>query len=187
MPKIKEMKNTIEEIEAKLSAKQKAFRDEIVDWLSTYPWTKTWTVTYDRMEKRLSQNYTKNGHWKGKPQQIGVSEWNAKKYFERYMTRTLKDVSWFYAVEPNPGRQGHHLHALMCPPTGGKISHKELGLTWWERYGWNKVQDIRSKKDISGYCTKHIVRYLNKGAGWYNIQINDSDIFHKQKRAVMSE
>ena len=183
MPKNKNMK-TIEEIEQGLTQKQKAFRDEICDWLNTYPWTKTWCVTYDRMEQRLKQNYKKSGHWKGRPKQQGISDWNAKKYFERFMQKYHKDMSWFYCVEPNPSRQGHHLHALMCPPTGSKISHKELGTFWWDRYGWNKVEDIRSKKDISGYCTKHIVRYLNKGGGWYNIQINDSEIFHKQKRLM---
>ena len=188
MPKIIEVKS-IEEIEQRLSKDQRAFRDEISNWLETYPWTKTWTVTFDRMEQRLTQNYTKTGHWKGRPRQVGISEWNAKKYFERYMTKIHPDMSWFYCVEPNPGRQGHHLHALMCPPTGGKISHKDLGTTWWNTYGWNKVEDIRSKKDISGYCTKHVVAYLNKGSGWYNIQINDSDIFHgrRGKEKVLSE
>ena len=183
-----------------LTPEQKKFRDEIVDWLDGYPWTKTWTVTFDRMEERKQQNYTQRngyvqghgwtggGRFKGKPQKIGISERNAKRYFERYMEKDNKDVSWFYCVEPNPSRSGHHLHALLCPGTGQKLSHKVLGEWWWARYGWNKVEDIRSKKDISGYCTKHIVRYLNKGGGWYNLQINDTDIFHGRRKAVvMSE
>ena len=177
-----------------LTPQEVAFRDEIADWLSGYPWRKVWTVTYDRMEERRQQNYTSRSgyvpgfgwtggnHYKGKPEKVGISERNAKRYFERFMRRNYKDYSWFYCVEPNPSRAGHHLHALMMPPTGAKCSHKEMGTSWWGQYGWNKVEDIRSKKDVSGYCTKHVVRYLNKGAGWYNIEINDSEIYHAATR-----
>ena len=166
-----------------LTPAQRAFRDEIANWLNDYPWHKVWTVTYDNMEKRLQQNYTKNGHWKGRPQQQGVSELNAKRYFEKHMRKNYTDYSWFYCVEPNPNRSGHHLHALLIPPHGEKVSHKELGGEWWTRYGWNKVEDIRSNKDVTNYCTKHIVRYLNKGNGWYNIEINSTEIFHARSVA----
>ena len=165
-----------------LTQAQRAFRDEIAKWLNEYPWQKVWTVTFDRMEKRLAQNYTKNGHWKGRPEQIGISEENAKRYFEKWMKKHYPEYSWFYCVEPNPNRDGHHLHALITPPLGVQCSHAEMGKLWWERYGWNKVEDIRSKEDVSGYCTKHVVRYLNKGGGWYNLEINDSEIFHGKRR-----
>ena len=181
---------TIEEIEEGLSKEQKAFRDEVSQWLNIYPWFKVWTVTFDRMEDRRQQNYTgRNGyvpghgwtggnHFKGKPEKVGISERNAKRYFERHMRKYYKDYSWFYCVEPNPGRAGHHLHSLLLPPTGSTVSHKKLGKLWWDQYGWNKVENIRSTKDVTGYCTKHVTRYLNKGAGWYNIEINDSEVFH---------
>lgn len=182
---------SLEEIEEKLSEKQIAFRDEIAHWLNAYPWHKVWTVTFDKMEERTQQNYTsRNGyvnghgwtggnHFKGKPEKVGISERNAKRYFERHMKKNYTEYSYFYAVEPNPNRSGHHLHALLIPPTGEKVSHEKLGTTWWGQYGWNKVEDIRSKKDVTGYCTKHVVQYLNKGSGWYNIEINNSQVFHQ--------
>lgn len=177
-----------------LTPEQEAFRDEIADWLSEYPWQKVWTVTFDRMEERTQQNFTGRAgyvpghgwtggnHFKGKPEKVGISERNAKRYFERFMHRYYKEYSWFYCVEPNPSRAGHHLHALIVPPTGETCSHAEMGTQWWQQYGWNKVEDIRSKKDVSGYCTKHVVRYLNKGTGWYNIEINDTDIYHGRRK-----
>ena len=76
-----------------LSPQQEAFRDEIADWLNDYPWLKVWTVTFDRMEERRQQNYTARAgfvpgfgwtggnHWKGKPEKVGISERNAKRYF----------------------------------------------------------------------------------------------------------
>ncbi|MCP4924193.1 MAG: hypothetical protein GY915_09265, partial [bacterium] len=152
-----------------LTPEQETFRDTIADWLNKYPWLLLWTVTYDRMEQRLSQNYTKTGHWKGRPQQIGISESNTKKYFEKHMQKHYAEWSWFYVVEPNPSRDGHHLHALLIPPTGVDFSFKDMGAKWWDQYGWNQVEYIESKKDVSSYCTKHVVRYLNKGGGWYNI------------------
>lgn len=173
-----------------LTPQQEAFRDTIADWLSEYPWQKVWTVTYDLMEERSQQNYTGRAgyvpghgwtggnHYKGRPEKVGISERNAKRYFERVMRTSYPEYSWFYVVEPNPSRSGHHVHALLMPPTGVQCSHAEMGKLWWNKYGWNKVEDIRSNKDVTGYCTKHVVRYLNKGGGWYNIEINDSEIYH---------
>lgn len=176
-----------------LTPAQRAFRDEIANWLNEYPWHKVWTVTFDNMEKRKQQNYTgRNGyvpghgwtggnHYKGKPEKVGISERNAKRYFERHMKKNYFDYSWFYCVEPNPNRSGHHLHALLIPPNGKKVSHEKMGKEWWSRYGWNKVEDIRSSNDVTKYCTKHVVRYLNKGDGWYNIEINSTEIFHASR------
>ena len=164
--------------EKELSLEQSVFRDRIVDWLCKFPWTWMWTVTYDRMEKRTSQNYTRTGYPKGKPEPVGVSDRQAKKIFERYMKRELPSYSWFYVVEPNPTRAGNHVHALLIPGESQRVEIAKHGPSWWERYGWNKMERIKSRDDITAYCTKHVVRYLTKGAGWYNIEINDSEIFH---------
>lgn len=179
-----------------LSPAELEFRDRIAEWLTVYPWEKVWTVTYDRMEERRQQNYTGRAgyvpghgwtggnHYKGKPEKVGISERNAKRYFEKWMRKNYKDYSWFYCVEPNPGRAGHHLHALLIPPsqlpnTNANPTHAEMGNAWWNRYGWNKVEDIRSNDDVTRYCTKHVCHYLNKGSGWYNIEINDSQVYRK--------
>lgn len=178
-----------------LTPEEKAFRNDIASWLTKYPWQRVWTLTYDRMEDRKQQNYTsRNGyvaghgwtggnHFKGRPEKVGISERNAKRYFEKWMRTQYKEWSWFYCVEPNPNRSGHHIHALLIAPSGTQCSHKELGTSWWSRYGWNKVEHIRSAKDVTRYCTKHVARYLNKGSGWYNLEINDSELYHRAMHA----
>ena len=137
-----------------------------------------WTVTYDRMEKRVSQNYTRTGYRKGKPEPVGVSEDSAKKIFKRYMKKHLPAYSWFYVCEANNHRAGCHLHALLIPGQGQRVRIATHGPKWWEAYGWNKLEQIKSKSDVTAYCTKHVAHYLTKGVGWYDIEINDSEIFH---------
>lgn len=183
-----------EKAKKELTPEQQQFRDTIADWLNTYPWLLMWTVTYDRMENRMQQNYTGRAgfvpghgwtggnHYKGKPEKVGISERNTKRYFEKHMRKHYTEWSYFYCVEQNPHRDGHHLHALLIPPTGVRVSFKEMGVRWWEHYGFNKVENIRSAEDVTGYCTKHVVRYLNKQGGWYNLEINDSEIYHGRKR-----
>ena len=46
-----------------LTPEQEAFRDEIADWLSEYPWQKVWTVTFDRMEEYYEQHDSKNSEF----------------------------------------------------------------------------------------------------------------------------
>ncbi len=177
-------------MEKVLGKQDLVLRDRVVDWLAKYPWTWTWMVTYGKMEKRLAQGKTSAAHWvpgygwsgggknKGKPTARGTTQSAAKKIFERYMKREMPDFSWFYVVEPNPKRDGHHIHALLIPPGGKGVEVAKHGSAWGHQMGWNTLEPIRSKSDIERYCTKHICFYLTKGAGWYNIEINDSEIFH---------
>ena len=181
--------------ERELTPKQLGFRDELVNWLSRYPWTWEWTVTYDRMESRVAQNYKSNTHyvtgagwsgggrWKGKPRPVGVSESAARKAFERTMQKDYPAYSYFYVSEKNPGREGVHIHSMLIPPTGETPSKRKMGTKWWNGYGWNRLAPIRSREDLSGYCTKHLVKYLTKGAGWFNMEINDSEVFHNARKA----
>lgn len=177
-------------MENALTTPQLAFRDRIADWLSRYPWTWEWTVTFDRMEKEKAQIFSSASHYvpehgwsgghypKGKPKQVGTSQLAAKKIFERYMRKAMPEFSWFYVTEPNPGRAGHHLHSLLIPPKDTGVDVSTHGSAWWKSYGFNKLQPIRSRDDITRYCTKHVCFYLTKGAGWYNIEINDTKIYH---------
>lgn len=170
------MENQI--IEKPLNTRETLFRDEIARWLQKYPWSWLWTVTYDRMEKKVTQNYTRTGHWKGKPEPVGVSEDSAKKIFKRYMKKHLPAYSWFYVCEQNKHRNGVHLHALLCPGHGQRVRIADHGPKWWNAYGWNQLEPIKNKSDVTAYCTKHVAHYLTKGAGWYDIEINDSEVFH---------
>ena len=176
--------------EKRLSPKQEAFRDHICNWLVQYPWTTHWCPTFDRMEQRSvktfgSKNVWVNGEQKSNQsgfarpdKQMGVSENSARKLFTNFMKKHLSDTSYFFVTEQNPHRDGHHVHALLAPATGEKLNWKVLGNLWWKFYGWSKFELIRDREALSGYCTKHVVRYLTKGVGWYDIQINDTDMYH---------
>lgn len=118
----------------------------------------------------------------------GFSQKSAIQSTRRFLRREMKDFSWFFVAEQNPGREGHHVHCLLIPPAGERINVPRLSAIWWKRYGWNKFEPIRGGKEVTSYCVKHVTSYVLKGddflkpkksqnVGW-EIEINDSAIFH---------
>lgn len=105
------------------------------------------------------------------------SEAATQRAFERFMEESYPGVSYFYVIESNPSRCGHHVHALMH--SGETIWRNEMNQTWDKRFGFNKVEKIRSVADVEDYCTKHVMTYLAKGGGWWNVQLNNSDAWSK--------
>ena len=106
------------------------------------------------------------------------SEQQTQRAFEKFMQRSFSGVTYFYVIEHNPTREGHHVHALMY--SADPIWREEMNQTWYQRFGLAKVEKIRSKRDVESYCTKHVRNYLTKGGGWWNYQINDPLLFHKR-------
>ena len=45
-------------------------------------------------------------------QQLEAAIWSAGRCYEKFMCMELRGVSYFYALEANPGRDGYHAHAL---------------------------------------------------------------------------
>ena len=41
-----------------------------------------------------------------------ASIWSAQRCYEKFMRTEMRGVSYFYALEQNPGRDGFHAHAL---------------------------------------------------------------------------
>ncbi len=41
-----------------------------------------------------------------------ASVWSAQRCYEKFMRTEMRGVSYFYAIEQNPSRDGHHIHAL---------------------------------------------------------------------------
>ena len=199
---------TLSRLEATLSPEQLDFRLDIAKWLNNYPWTHLWTPTFKKAEERGHVSYTRSGgqtylntpgfhgyartgggvikpnpYWKGGEKDSGLhvsgfSERAAISATKRFLRRFMTDYSYFFVAEKNPNRDGHHVHCLLIPPAGRSVDVRGLSAKWWNAYGWNKFERIRKKSDVTGYCTKHVSEYLNKGDGWYEIEINDSEIFH---------
>jgi hypothetical protein len=89
-----------------------------------------------------------------------ASLWSARRVYERFMRKALPGVSYFYAIEENPSRDGHHVHA-MWDSLGAprKATHRE----WLQRYGRNRIEPVRDFADVVSYCSKYVVK---DGAWW---------------------
>ena len=192
----------LSKLEAILTPAQLDFRLEVAAWLNKYPWTHLWTPTFGRREQQgrpqLSRagNYCPKHGWSGggtfKPDYSfseetklhvsGFTDAAAIRATKRFIQKFMSDYSWFFVAEKNPGRDGHHVHCLLIPPAGKRINVPRLGNLWWKKYGWNKFEKVRGKSDVTSYCTKHVCEYLNKGDGWYEIEINDSELYHNATR-----
>jgi len=101
-----------------------------------------------------------------------ASIWSAQKSFEKFMARELRDVSYFYAIEENPSRDGHHVHALWADCEA--VQRSRIWERWKERYGRNRIEPVRSVMDVTSYCAK----YVTKEGAWWNVKIVSPHLFH---------
>jgi hypothetical protein len=81
------------------------------------------------------------------------------------MRRHLPQVSYFYALEQNPSRDGFHVHALWADTAS--VFRKEVWAAWFKRYGRARIEPVRSFEDVSGYCSK----YVTKEGAWWNVKL----------------
>jgi hypothetical protein len=52
-----------------------------------------------------------------------ASVWSAQRCYEKFMRTGMRGVSYFYALEQNPGRDGYHARALWCDCKGKSRRH----------------------------------------------------------------
>lgn len=89
-----------------------------------------------------------------------ASLWSARRVYERFMDSALPGVSYFYAIEQNPSRDGHHVHAMWdSSEAPRKATHRD----WLKRYGRNRIEPVRDFGDVVLYCSKYVVK---EGAWW---------------------
>ena len=119
----------------------------------------------------------------------GITVGGASRSFERFMRKELPRVSYFYAVEPNPSREGSHVHALWCDLQdlvtkrigGAELVRSVRGAEgavdvyqkWFERFGRARIEVVRNHADVTNYCGKHLVAasYTTKQAVWWNVKL----------------
>lgn len=102
---------------------------------------------------------------------------SAQRAYERFMRRVLPEVSYFYAIERNPGRDGYHIHALWADCEG--VFRKKIWEAWFTRYGRNRVEPVLSKADVADYCSK----YVTKEGAWWNVRLVAPELFHRNERS----
>jgi len=94
-----------------------------------------------------------------------ASIWSAQRVYERFMNRELAHISYFYALEENPGRDGYHVHALWADCKD--VFRKEVWAAWFKRYGRARIELVRNFGDVSSYCSK----YVTKKGAWWNVKL----------------
>jgi hypothetical protein len=90
---------------------------------------------------------------------------SGRRGFEKFMAQRFPWMSYFYALEQNPGRLGCHVHALWSDTRN--VYCREAWASWFDRYGRNKIELVRSKDDVASYCAK----YVCKERAWWNVRL----------------
>ena len=90
---------------------------------------------------------------------------SATRCHEKFMKRELPSVSYFYALEANPGRKGYHIHALFSDTYG--VRRSLVWKKWFDKYGRNRIEPVKSKMNVTSYVSK----YVTKEGAWWNLQI----------------
>lgn len=90
---------------------------------------------------------------------------SARRCFTRWIRKRLPGVSWYYAIEANPSREGCHVHSLWADASG--FRRKALWQEALKRWGFARIEPVRSKRDSSDYASK----YLTKTDGWFDVYL----------------
>ena len=110
----------------------------------------------------------------------------AARLFEKFMSEQFHQVSYFYAVERNPGEWGHHVHAVIVDlPVKRRVAFQ----LWFERHGRNRLVPIVEKserlwvptgegqgywEEVSDHAGKlmcYVSKYVVKKDVWWNCHL----------------
>jgi len=145
---------------------------KIVPWSQRSPW--------NAIKSALMTNYVSNlAAWEVIAHHTFVWEasiWSAQKCFEAFMEKTLSSVSYFYALEQNPGRPGYHVHALWADCKAVRRSH--VWNRWYLTYGRNRIEPVRNTGDVASYCAK----YVCKEGAWWNVKLVNPDLWRAARQ-----
>ena len=94
-----------------------------------------------------------------------ASIWSAQRCYEKFMRTEMRGVSYFYALEQNPGRDGYHVHALWCDCKN--MRRTEIWDKWFHRYGRARIEPVNSRDDVADYCAK----YVPKENTWWGVNL----------------
>ena len=94
-----------------------------------------------------------------------ASVWSAQRCYEKFMRKEMWGVSYFYALEQNPGRDGFHVHALWCDCKNK--SRRATWRAWFERYGRARIEPVNNRDDVADYYAK----YVTKEGAWWNVKL----------------
>lgn len=164
---------------------QKFDERQMADWVNYLaPWEFMADLTF--RDRILPETWARGRHL---PAVVtGMPAEGARKRYEKFMRKELPQVSYFYAIEPNPSRDGSHVHALWADCGGTVIKCTRSGELlravscpggsvdafheWFVRFGRCKISRVRNQNDVTLYCGKHLASsYVTKGSVWWNVKL----------------
>jgi len=83
----------------------------------------------------------------------------------KFMRTEMRGVSYFYALEQNPSRDGCHAHALWCDCKN--MQRTGIWRKWFHRYGRARIEPVNNRDDVADYCAK----YVAKKNAWWNVKL----------------
>jgi hypothetical protein len=97
----------------------------------------------------------------------GTFRWEAsmesgRRCFTKWIRRKLSRVSYYYVIEPNPSRDGFHVHSLWADAR--TVYRREMWSDWVKRYGRARIEPVLSAQDSADYASK----YLTKPNCWWD-------------------
>jgi len=103
---------------------------------------------------------------------------SARRVFEKWMAKEYARVSYFYAIEQNPSRDGYHVHALWADARS--VFRKEAWAAWFKSYGRARIEPVRGKEDVATYCAKYVCKeraWWNAKLQWHRVQALNNSAF----------
>jgi hypothetical protein len=90
---------------------------------------------------------------------------SAARCYEKFMRTDMRGVSYFYALEPNPSRDGYHVHALWVDCMN--LRRSDIWKLWFMRFGRARIEPVNSRDDVCDYVAK----YVTKESSWWNLNL----------------
>lgn len=161
---------------------------QMADWVN---WLAPWQVKADLTfrDRILPETWSRGRRLNAVVMGMGLDA--ARKRYERFMSKELPRLTYFYALERNPSRDGYHVHALWADCQG--VWRREAWAAWFSQFGRALIEPVRNQEDVSNYCGKHLATsYAVKGGQgvwwnvklqWHRLQAMNSPDFKLQERA----
>ena len=80
--------------------------------------------------------------------------------------RYCPGVPYFFAVERNPSRDGHHVHAMLAAPRS--MRRDKLWSVCFANCGRTRIEPIRCANGVVTYCAKYVSKEFFQRNGWWN-------------------
>ncbi len=138
------------------------YRDQYSAWLMSLPWDYFFTGTfglnyYDNLKEDDTeevQRYKKRNNWGD------ITPNGARRVCERFFTKYKSRELIVLFIEFGAMYGKVHVHGLLRFNPVEKPTASLIWEHWFSKYGRATVEEIKSRENVSNYCTKYITKDL---------------------------